>query len=60
MNIFFKLCDKILFQLSLSHKTQSYKIAYYDGVLSQPMPYEAAIWPAKVFGGVLIPIKREI
>jgi hypothetical protein len=56
MNLF----NKWLVSFSVSKKTKLVKVAYFDGMLSQPMPYEAAVWPAKVFGGVIIPLKREI
>ena len=60
MNFCIKIFNWITFQLSLSKKTSLYKIAYFDGMLSQPMPYESAVWPAKVFGGIIVPVKREI
>jgi trehalose-6-phosphatase len=60
MNLFFKIFDRLLMQLQISKTTKRVKIAYFDGTLSQPMPYEAAVWPAEVFGGVIIPLKREI
>jgi hypothetical protein len=54
------LFNKWLVSFFVSKKTRFVKVAYFDGALSQPMPYEAAVWPEKVFGGVIVPLKREI
>jgi hypothetical protein len=56
MNIF----NKWLVFFFVSRKTQLVKVVYFDGMLSQPMPYEAAVWPAKTFGGIIVQIKRKI